>query len=131
MTAVKARPFIDVSAPRQWPSRRRSRVSYENSSFAFLLNAPALLAIVLLVGYPIAHSAWISLHKYSLKRPRVFEFIGLENYLTIFQSEEFWSALWITIAFTSLVVTLVVALGVLIALLLNEDFPGCGFIRTL
>ena len=111
--------------------RRQGRVVYENSAFAFLLNAPSLLAIVVLVGYPIAYSAWISLHKYNLKRPRVFDFVGLGNYLTIFQSEEFWSAFWITAAFTCLVVGLVVVLGILIALLLNEQFPGRGFVRTL
>ena len=95
----------------------RARVNYESSPFAFLLNAPGLIVIVVLVGYPIAYSAWVSLHKYSLKRPRVFDFVGLTNYLTILQSEEFWSALWVTVVFTTLVVTLVSAIGLLIALL--------------
>jgi multiple sugar transport system permease protein len=104
---------------------------YADPSFAFLLNAPALIAIVLLVGYPIAYSAWISLHKYNLKRPRVFDFIGFDNYLNLFQSDEFRSALWITVVFTTLVVALVVILGILFALLLNEKFPGCGFVRAL
>jgi ABC-type sugar transport system permease subunit len=111
--------------------RRRAGVVYADPSFAFLLNAPSLIAIVVLVGYPIAYSAWISLHKYNLKRPRIFDFVGLDNYLSLLQSEEFWSALWITLVFTSLVVVLVVTLGVLFALLLNEQFPGCGFVRTL
>jgi multiple sugar transport system permease protein len=128
---MKARALINFSALGRRPLRRRSRVSYENSWFAFLLNAPALLVIILLVGYPIVQSAWISLHRYSLKRPRVFEFIGLDNYLAILQSDEFWSALWITVAFTTSVVILVVSFGVLIALLLNEEFPGCAFVRTL
>src|SRR5215813_5757630 len=103
-------------------------VGYERPYFAYLLNTPALLVIVLLAGYPIAYSAWVSLHKYSLKRPRVFDFVGLANYLTILQSDEFWSALWITVAFTTLVVTLVSAIGLLIALLLNEEFPGSGVV---
>jgi ABC-type sugar transport system permease subunit len=60
----------------------------------------ALLVIVLLAGYPIVYSAWISLHKYGPKRPRIFDFVGLANYQHILQSEEFWSALWITLAFT-------------------------------
>jgi multiple sugar transport system permease protein len=99
-------------------------------SFAFLLNAPALLAIVALVGYPIVYSFWLSLHRYNLKRPGLFRFIGVENYLTILRSEEFWAALQITLVFTALGVALVVALGILIALLLNEPFPGCGLVRT-
>jgi multiple sugar transport system permease protein len=99
-------------------------------SFAFLLNAPALLAIVALVGYPIVYSFWLSLHRYNLKRPGLFRFIGVENYLAILRSEEFWAALQVTLVFTGLGVTLVVALGILIALLLTERFPGCGLVRT-
>ncbi len=99
-------------------------------SFAFLLNAPALLAIVLLVGYPIVYSAWLSLHRFNLKRPNLFRFIGVENYLTILRSEEFWAALQVTLAFTALGVGLVVVLAILIALLLNEPFPGRALVRT-
>jgi multiple sugar transport system permease protein len=107
------------------------RVGYDRPSFAFLLNLPSLVAIVLLVGYPIGSSAWNSLHRYNLKRPNVFRFVGFENYAQILASEEFWSALWITLQFVVLVVTFVVVLGIAVALLLNERFPGCGFVRTL
>jgi len=90
-----------------------------------------LLVIVLLAAYPIGYSAWISLHKYNLKRPRIFDFVGLANYQQILASDEFWSALWITLAFTALAVTIVVILGLAVALLLNQDFPGRDIVRTL
>lgn len=106
-------------------------VGYDRPFFAYLLNSPALLVIILLAGYPIAYSAWISLHKYNLKRPRVFDFIALSNYRQIIESSEFWTALWITLQFTGLVVTLVVVLGLAIALLLNQEFLGRGIVRTL
>jgi multiple sugar transport system permease protein len=99
-------------------------------SFAFLLNAPALLAIVGLVGYPIAYSLWLSLHRYNLKRPNVFRFIGVQNYVEIFGSDELWAALQVTLVFTGLAVLLVVALAIAIALLLNEPFPGRAVVRT-
>ena len=121
---------IAASAHRR-PRRYRGGVGYERPYFAFLLNTPALLAILLLAAYPIAYSAWVSLHKYSLKRPRVFDFIGLSNYRQILASDEFWAALWITLAFTVLVVVLVVLLGLTVALLLDQDFPGRGFVRAL
>ncbi len=100
-------------------------------AFAFLLNSPALIAIVLLVGYPIAYSFWISLHRYNLKRPSVFRFIGLSNYNDIVRSPEFWSALRITAEFTALALVLIVVMSILVALLLNESFPGRGIVRTL
>ncbi|MCC7045367.1 MAG: sugar ABC transporter permease, partial [Alphaproteobacteria bacterium] len=56
----------------RWTAERSRGVGYGRPSFAFLLNAPSLVVIVLLVGYPIAQSAWISLHRYNLKRPNVF-----------------------------------------------------------
>jgi multiple sugar transport system permease protein len=100
-------------------------------SFAFLLNGPALLAIVLLVGYPIAYSAWLSLHRFNLKRPGIFRFVGIDNYLALLSTEEFWAALQVTVAFTALAVAAVMVASVLIALLLNEPFPGRGLVRTL
>lgn len=108
-----------------------ARRRVQEVSFPFLLNAPALLAIVLLVGYPIVYSFWLSLHRYNLKRPSVFTFIGLGNYAALLRSEEFWPALQITLVFTGLAVALVVLSGVLIALLLNEPFPARGLVRTL
>jgi multiple sugar transport system permease protein len=110
-------------------ARARHRLS--TPAFAFLLNSPALLAIMLLVGYPIAYSFWLSLHRYNLKRPSLFRFIGLSNYAAIVDSPEFWSALRITVTFTGLAVLLVVMLGILVALLLNEPFPGRGLVRTM
>jgi len=110
---------------------RANRVGYDRPVFAYLLNAPALLAIFVLAGYPIVYSAWVSLHKFNLKRPNVFRFIGLDNYSEILKSPEVWSALWITVQFTVMVVALVAILGVLVALLLNQSFPGRGVLRTL
>ena len=106
-------------------------IGYERPLFAYFLNAPALVAIFLLAGYPILYSAWISLHKYNLKRPKIFEFIGLKNYASILESPEFWSSLWITVQFTFLVVTVVTVLGVCVALLLNQPFRGRAIVRTL
>src|SRR5512147_1057684 len=99
----------------------RRRLS--EASFGLWLNTPALVAILLLIGYPILYSLWISFHRYNLKRPNLFKFIWLENYWSILASDELWSALWITLLFTALAVAVVIALGVLIALLLNESFP--------
>ena len=106
-------------------------IGYERARFAWVLNGPALVAIFVLAAYPILYSAWISLHKYNLKRPRVFDFIGIDNYATILASPEFWSALRITMEFTVLVVTTVAVLGICVALLLNLPFRGRDLLRTL
>ena len=110
---------------------RAQRIGYDRPLFAYLLNMPALIAITVLAAYPILYSAWISLHKYNLKRPSVFRFVGFENFGAIVESPEFWSSLWITVQFTLLVVITVSVLGVFVALLLNQPFRGRGIVRTL
>ena len=119
------------SSTKAFAGLRSRGVGYDRPVFAYLLNAPALIAITLLAAYPIVNSAWISLHRYNLKRPNVFRFIGLENFASIVEAPEFWSALWITVQFTLLVVVTVSVLGVLVALLLNQPFRGRGFVRAL
>jgi multiple sugar transport system permease protein len=119
------------SGRRPVPARAVGRVGYERPAFAFLLNTPALLAIVALSAFPIVYSAYLSLHKYNLRRPRVFDFIGLGNYSSILTSPEFWSALTRTAVFTGLVVTFAVSIGLAVALLLNRPFPGSAALKTI
>jgi multiple sugar transport system permease protein len=102
-----------------------------DTGLAYLLNAPALIFIVLLVAYPVASSFWISLHEYNLKRPNAFEFIGPGNYLTAFQSDLFRQSLRITTMFTLASVALVLVIGTGIALVVNETFRGRGIVRAL
>jgi multiple sugar transport system permease protein len=104
---------------------------HQRPQFAFLLNAPSILAIFLLVGYPIFYSLWVSLHRYDLRRPHIFAFVGLQNYADILSDPDFWSALRITAVFTVIAVVLIVALGLAVALLLNRPFPGCRLVRTI
>jgi ABC-type sugar transport system permease subunit len=109
----------------------RRLLTYESTSFAYVLNAPSIAAIAILVAFPIVDSAWISLHHYNLMRPHVFAFVGLGNFLQILASAEFWAALLVTAEFTSLAVVLVSLLGVGGALLLSSPFPGRAVLRVL
>lgn len=112
-------------------SETRHRAQLGDTALAYLLNAPALILVVLLVAYPVASSFWISLHKYNLKRPQVFEFVGLGNYVTAFQSDLFRHSLRITALFTVATVVLVLIVGIGIAVVVNETFRGRGFVRAL
>jgi multiple sugar transport system permease protein len=122
----------EVLPPLSKPSIRRSRgIQLSDTAIAYLLNAPAIIFVVLLVAYPIANSFWISLHAYSLRRPDSFTFTGLGNYLTAFRSDLFWHSLRITTSFTLASVVLVLVIGTGIALVANEPFRGRWIIRSL
>jgi multiple sugar transport system permease protein len=127
---IEAAPLI--GAPAAARQRRRGPiVAPHGAAFAWLLNLPSIIVILALVGYPILNSVWLSLHRYNLKRPRIFAFVGLQNYADIASSPEFASALWVTAIFTLFAVMIIVLLGLVVALLLSREFPGCGIVRML
>jgi len=96
----------------------------------FVLNSPAILLLAALVLYPIVYSFWLSLHAYNLRQPARVRFIGLDNYATVLSSDQFWTAAGNTAVFCVASISLTVALGTLLALLLNEPFPGRGILRA-
>ena len=96
----------------------------------FVLNSPAILLLLGLVLYPIVYSFWLSLHAYNLRQPNRVRFIGIDNYVTVLSSDQFWAAAGNTAIFCAGSISLTVILGTLLALLLNESFPGRGILRA-
>jgi ABC-type sugar transport system permease subunit len=47
--------------------------------------APAVLTVLLLIGYPLVSNVWTSLHHGHLSSPRVDEWVGLQHYIDIFR----------------------------------------------
>jgi len=87
--------------------------------------APMALVLLLVVGYPLVDSLWLSLHRANLANPEQGQpFIGLGNYLYAFRQPGFWYAIQRTFYFTILSVGLELVLGLLFAVLLNERFRG-------
>jgi multiple sugar transport system permease protein len=98
---------------------------------AYLLNGPALVVLLALVAYPIGYSFWVSLHRQNLKRPKAVRFIGLDNYLSLWQDPAFLGSLRTTGLFVLVVVAMTVLLAMSLALVLNETFLGRGVLRSL
>ena len=89
------------------------------------LLAPMLLVLLLVIGYPLVDSLWLSLHRANLANPEQGQpFIGLGNYIRAFGQPDFWYAIQRTLYFTVLSVGLELGLGLLFAILLNERFRG-------
>ncbi len=81
--------------------------------------------------FPMLYSLLLSLEKYNLTDPDNVLFVGLGNYLTLFESSNFWSVMERTVLFTVISVALTMVLGLAFALILNERFHGRGVFRTL
>lgn len=94
----------------------------ERAASGLLLPLGVVLIGVTLI--PIAYSFWTSLYALNLRRPRLVPFVGLDNYGAVLSSPAFIAAVARTASFTVMAVTAVSVIALLVALLLNQEFPG-------
>jgi ABC-type sugar transport system permease subunit len=91
--------------------------SSARSTAPFLLLAPALCLMALLLVYPLLSSISLSLHKIA---PGTNQFVGLGNYRFLLGDRIFWAALANTTAFAAAFLAIEIPLAVALALLLNR-----------
>ena len=106
---------------------RPSRVS----ALPYVLLSPAVLATMIVVFYPMVQALITSLYNNILWKPRAVRFIGLDNYIAIWNDPVFWSSLGRTAIWIGLTVPLQLLLGLITALLLNQNFRWRGLARSL
>lgn len=83
------------------------------------------IVLLLVVAYPLVASFILSLYRVNLANPEQGQpFVGFSNYLYAFRQAAFWYAVERTIYFTVISVALELVLGLLFAILLNEQFRG-------
>jgi ABC-type spermidine/putrescine transport system permease subunit II len=93
--------------------------------------APAVVALVLWMLAPLLMSIYFSFVNYNLMQPGERTFNGLANFEYFITDPDFWPAVWNTLVLIGSVIVITVVLGVALALLVNEPFPGRGIVRVL
>ena len=96
--------------------------------WAWLFLAPTVLGLAVLSAGPIIASFGISLTDWDLLSPA--EFVGLDNFATLFSNDRFLLALRNTAFFTLTSVPLGLILGLGLALALDQPIRGIAIIRT-
>lgn len=89
--------------------------------FGWVMTVPTLLAMLVVVAFPLAFAAWVAVHDYDLTEGGIGAFVGLHNVAVTIGDELFAIAAKNTIVYSASVVAieLVVALG--LSLLLNQQ----------
>lgn len=96
--------------------------------FWFML--PAMAILILFLAYPLGKGIWMSLT--DIKIGRAGKFVGLENYEElIFFDKTFINATMFTLVYTFVASVVKFALGLYLALLLNNNMPFKSFIRSI
>ena len=111
-----------------------------NSLLLRLLQAPAIILLLLWMLIPLGMTLYFSLIRYvlnNLRRPEwttpsISNWRGFGNYeYVMYKSKDFWFAVQNSVFIVGCILVLTVILGLAIAVLINRQFAGRGVVRVL
>jgi len=116
------------------PATRKARKKVSIVPYLFI--APHLLFFTAFLAWPFFYGIYISLFKFDFLRPEKRPFIGLKNYAELFDPksvpfDDFWNGLSNTGEFILWSVLPLVGIALVLAVLLNRNYPGRGIFRTI
>jgi multiple sugar transport system permease protein len=118
-------PNVISSTPRRGVLRQMRK---QWSAYLFL--APTMILFGVFTVLAVIYAFYLSFHEWNILEPAK-PFVGLDNYSRLLGDERFGGAIVNTLYFTAASVPLTMGLGLLIALLLNNQIRARGFFRTL
>ena len=98
--------------------------------FPYLLIAPIALLLLAICFYPAIYAVYLAMTDASMLRLARMKFIGLANFYRLFGDPIFLNGLWKTLRWDAAVVLLELAIALPLALFLNLNFRGRGFVRA-
>lgn len=106
----------------------KGRLVGKNTPYLFI--APAFIVMAIMVFYPLGYGFWLSLTNMSLRTFKNPGFVGLQNYIRVFQDPEVLATFIRTIIWTFVNVFFHVTIGLFLAILLNRKLPGKSILRV-
>ena len=103
-------------------------LSTNRNFLGMLFMLPAAAFLILFLVYPLGLGIWLSFTDAKIGRPG--NFVGLENYEWIVGDSKFQTAVFFTIFYTLVASVIKFALGLYLAILLNEKLPFKAIIRA-
>jgi ABC-type sugar transport system permease subunit len=104
--------------------------SPRSTAAGLVMVLPTALVLAVFVIYPLLRTAWLGLFEqdpFGLER----RWVGFDQYADVLGSPEFRNSLWVTIRFVALTVPTSLVLGLLLAVLANQQLKGIRIFRTI
>lgn len=111
-------------------ARRRLSLAERRVRVAWLFLTPALAVLLLTAGWPLARTIWFSFTDATLTAAGPPSFVGVDNYVALASDPMWWRAVANTVVFVVASVTLEMAIGLGIALVLNVAWRGQWLLRA-
>jgi multiple sugar transport system permease protein len=119
--AQRAVPVRRAFRPREWLERE--------AVFSWLVLTPPLLFLAAFLGYPFCYGVYLSFVSRQVAQPPTF--VGLGNFVTLWNDPIFSQAVWNTFRFTGAATILKLGGGLAMALVMHQNFRFKGMARAL
>ncbi len=90
---------------------------------------PALFFFCAVVVIPVVYGLYLTLTNWD-GISSAKDFVGLSNYVEVFQDGEFWGSLWLTLKYVIVSVLLINVVAFVLAYLLTSGVKGQNFLRS-
>ncbi|MGD6729733.1 MAG: carbohydrate ABC transporter permease [Pleomorphochaeta sp.] len=113
---------------------KKHDIKLSDNSYSFVLTIPATILTAIFIIVPIIQSLIMSFQKYGVKniisgKPGTWN--NLRNYIKLFEANQIPDAAYHTLWFVLFVIILQFIIGMALALVLNREFKGSRFIRSI
>jgi multiple sugar transport system permease protein len=124
-------PDVAALAPVSAAAAPALRQGLSDRALAWLFVGPTVLLLLAFNIFPLLWTIWLSFTNYRANRPGLDSvWVGIDNYRRVLTNEAIWENMRATAHFLCWSITLQLALGFALALLLNRRFRGHSFWST-
>lgn len=110
---------------------KRKHGSFRQNTYAYILIAPGLLMVGVILVYPLLRGIVSSFFTQASGSMRFEKYVGMQHYRELLNDKIFFRALANSTIWTVVIVAALYLIGLGISLLLNKSFKGRGIYRSL
>jgi multiple sugar transport system permease protein len=119
----------DLTVPRSEERGGLARLTSSRNFVGFWFMLPVVAVLGFFLAYPLGLGVWLSMTDTRIGMAGIF--IGLENFVYLFEDEVFWLSVYNTFLYTTVASIAKFGLGLWLALLLNRHLPFKAFLRAI
>lgn len=116
---------VKTSVPKKKATSRQKKDWFA----AYVFIAPVTIGLLVFYIWPFIQNVWFSFN--DVNKFNVSTFIGLQNYIEMFQDKEVWRTFGNTLKYVVITVPVGLFLSICIAALMNSKIKGTSIYRTL
>lgn len=130
-TSANPPPTVRSAGPAAGRRKKVRRGRSRESLLGIAMASPVVVLLAVFFVVPVALAFGLAFTNARLVSPRPAEFIGVENFLTLYGDSVFWASLRNTVYFAVIVVPVQAGLALVLAMLVNTKVRGRTFFRTI